>query len=138
MSLQNANISYIYGINYTAIKRNMKVLATFILVLCSFSGYSQTAKELIGKWKLIKQTNVDGVVSTPKDTYQVFMEDGKFQGIHNGDSRNGKWKLSEDNKTLTIKISIISIKFKVESFDDKKRIISSDKTGILEYEKVQG
>lgn len=116
----------------------MKVLATFILVLCFFSGYSQTAKELIGKWKLIKQTNVDGVVSTPKDTYQEFMEDGKFQGIHNGDSRNGKWKLSEDNKTLTIKISIISIKFKVESFDDKKRIISSDKTGILEYEKVQG
>ncbi|MFU1855697.1 lipocalin-like domain-containing protein [Sphingobacterium sp. NGMCC 1.201703] len=114
----------------------MKIAATLILLLCTFAGYSQTAKELIGKWKLVKQTNVNGQVTTPKDTYQVFMEDGKFQGIHNGDSRNGKWKLSEDNKTLTIKVSIISIKFKVESFDDKKRVISSDKTGILEYEKV--
>ncbi|WP_293907174.1 MULTISPECIES: hypothetical protein [unclassified Sphingobacterium] len=65
------------------------------------------------------------------------MLEGKFQGIHNGDSRNGKWKLSDDNKTLTIKISIISIKFKIESFDEKKRVISSDKTGTLEYEKVE-
>ncbi len=55
------------------------------------------------------------------------MPEGKFQGIHNGDSRNGKWKLSDDNKTLTIKISIISIKFKIESFDEKKRVTSSDK-----------
>ena len=114
----------------------MKTLVILILVLCSFAGYSQTAKELIGKWKLVKQTN-NGVVSTPKDTYQVFMPEGKFQGIHNGDSRNGKWKLSDDNKTLTIKISIISIKFKIESFDEKKRVISSDKTGTLEYEKVE-
>lgn len=115
----------------------MKKLATLILFLCSLTGYSQTAKELIGKWKLVKQTNINGTVSTPKDTYQVFMEDGKFQGLHNGNSRNGKWKLSDDNKTLTIKISIISIKFTVESFDERKRIISSDKTGTLEYEKVQ-
>lgn len=56
----------------------MNTLVTLILVLCSFAGYSQTAKELIGKWKLVKQTN-NGVVSIPKDTYQVFMPKGKFQ-----------------------------------------------------------
>ncbi len=106
-----------------------------LLLACSSVGYSQTSKELIGKWKLIKQTN-KGEVTTPKDTYQVFMEGGEFEGIHNGDSKKGKWKLSEDNKTLTIKISIISIKFKVEYFDAKKRVISSTQTGTLEYEKV--
>jgi hypothetical protein len=65
------------------------------------------------------------------------MEGGKFQGIKVDNSRNGKWKLSADNKELTVRISIISVMFTVDYFDAKKRIISSDKTGTLEYEKVQ-
>lgn len=110
---------------------------TIILIALFYSvvAYSQTSKELIGKWKLVKQTN-KGVVTAPKDTYQVFMQGGDFQGLHNGDSKKGKWKLSDDNKVLTIKVSIISIKFKVEYFDEKKRVISSGQTGTLEYEKV--
>lgn len=113
----------------------MKILITLILCLTGLWSYSQTSKELIGKWKLVKETK-NGVVTTPKDTYQIFIEGGTFQGISGENSRKGKWKLSDDNKSLTIKISIISITFKVEQFDPKKRIISSDKTGTLEYEKV--
>ena len=109
-----------------------------ILLLFLFAGINvnaQTAKELIGKWKLVKETK-DGVVKTPDDTYQVFMEDGKFQGIKGENSRKGKWTLSDDNKELTVKISIVSVKFTVDYFDAKKRTISSEITGTLEYEKV--
>lgn len=115
--------------------QSMKTLLTLILCLTSLLSYSQTSKELIGKWKLVKETK-NGVVTNPKETYQIFMEGGTFKGVSGENSRKGKWKLSDDNKSLTIKISIISITFKVDQFDAKKRVISNDKTGTLEYEKV--
>ncbi|GAA4199491.1 hypothetical protein GCM10022289_09930 [Pedobacter jeongneungensis] len=114
----------------------MKILITFLLCVTGFVSQAQTSKELIGKWKLVKETT-NGVVKTPDNVYQVFMEGGKFEGINGNNSRTGKWKLSEDNKKLTVRISIVSIKFDVEYFDAKKRIISSDKIGTLEYEKVE-
>jgi len=114
----------------------MKLLIITFFCLISTFTQAQTAKELIGKWKLIKSTK-DGIVTTPKETYQVFEEDGVFKGVNGEDSRKGKWKLSSDNTKLTIKISIISITFNIEYFDLKKRIISSDKTGKLEYEKIE-
>ncbi|MBC9914996.1 hypothetical protein [Chitinophaga varians] len=110
----------------------------FLLLVLTVAGLvtkAQTSKELIGKWKLVKETK-DGVVTEPKDTYQVFVEGGVFQGINGSKSRKGSWTLSPENDYLTIKISIISLKFKVEYFDARKRIISNDKTGTLEYEKV--
>jgi hypothetical protein len=114
----------------------MRVSIILFFCLLGFISSAQTSKELIGKWKLIKQTQ-NGVEKTPKDTYQVFMEDGVFKGINGDNSRKGKWKLSEDNKKLTVKISIVSVTFNVDYFDAKKRIISSDQTGTLEYEKVE-
>lgn len=113
----------------------MKFLLFPVFCLISITGYAQTSKELIGKWKLVKETK-DGVEKTPENTYQVFLEGGKFQGIKGDDSRKGKWKLSDDNKTLTISISVISLPFTVDYFDAKKRIITNDKTGTLEYIKV--
>jgi len=114
----------------------MKWILFLSLCLTGFLAQAQTSKELIGKWKLVKQTK-DGVVSTPKDTYQVFKEGGEFQGINGSKSRNGKWNLSDENKSLTIKVSIISLTFDVDYFDARKRTISNDKTGTLEYEKVE-
>ncbi|MET6996644.1 lipocalin-like domain-containing protein [Chitinophaga defluvii] len=115
----------------------MKILLTLLsFCMISLVSNAQTSKELIGKWKLVKETK-GGVVKTPEDTYQIFMEDGVFKGVNGDNSRKGKWKLSDDNKELTIKISIISLTFDVEYFDAKKRIISNDKTGTLEYEKVE-
>lgn len=104
--------------------------------MIGFASYAQTSAELLGKWKLVKSTN-NGTVVIPKETYQVFEEGGVFQGINGSNSRKGKWKLSEDNKKLTIKISLISIAFNIDYFDSKKRIISSVKTGTLEYEKFE-
>lgn len=114
----------------------MKLLITLFFCLVGLASNAQTSKELIGKWKLVKETK-DGIVKTPKDTYQIFMEDGVFKGVNGEKSRKGKWDLSDDNKALTIKISIISLTFSVDYFDAKKRIITNDKTGTLEYEKVE-
>lgn len=113
----------------------MKTLIFVMLCFLSESSFAQTKKELIGKWKLVKETK-NGQTTVPKETYQIFNEDGKFTGINDGKSRNGKWKLSEDGKKLNISMSIISINFEVEYFDPKKRIIKSEKTGVLEYQKV--
>lgn len=114
----------------------MKLLMMLSFCLISLVSSAQTAKELIGKWKLVKETK-DGVVKEPKDTYQIFLEDGVFKGVNGDKSRKGKWSLSDDNKSLTIKISIISLTFSVDYFDAKKRVITNDKTGTLEYVKVE-
>lgn len=113
----------------------MKLPILLFLCLLSFTGNAQTSRELIGKWKLVKQTQ-NGTVKTPENTYQVFLDGGEFKGINGDDSRKGKWTLSANNKELTIKMGIISVTFTVDLFDPKKRIISSEKTGTLEYEKV--
>jgi len=115
----------------------MKTCMMILFCLGSLTIQAQTSKELIGKWKLLKETK-GGTVKTPENTYQVFNEEGEFVGIAGDKSRKGKWKLSDDNKKITIKISIISITFKVDYFDAKKRVISSPETGTLEYEKVAG
>ncbi|WP_268845983.1 lipocalin-like domain-containing protein [Flavobacterium aestivum] len=113
----------------------MKLFTLTFLCFIGLTCNAQTQKELIGKWKLVQQTK-DGVVTTPKDTYQMFMENGKFQGINGDKSREGKWKLSDDNTKLTIMISIISVNFDIVYFDANKRTINSPQTGKLEYEKV--
>ncbi|MBV7533097.1 lipocalin-like domain-containing protein [Chitinophaga sp. sic0106] len=114
----------------------MKQIALlFTLCLAGYVTKAQTAKELIGKWKLVKETK-NGKVTTPNETYQVFEEGGVFQGIKEDKSRKGKWHLSADNSTLTISISVVSLKFSVDYFDAKKRVITNPQTGTLEYEKV--
>ncbi|SEW51511.1 lipocalin-like domain-containing protein [Chitinophaga arvensicola] len=113
----------------------MKPLLILSFCLISLASKAQTAKELIGKWKLVKETK-DGVVKAPREACQIFKDGGEFKGVNGNNSRNGKWKLSDDNKELTIKISIISLTFSVDYFDARKRVITNDKTGTLEYEKV--
>lgn len=116
----------------------------FLLACCfiTFSLQAQTAKELIGKWKLVKFTNTKGETKSIKEeykteeVYQVFKEDNKFEGIVGDKNKNGKWSLSKDNKELTVKVSIVSIKFKVVYADAEKRTISSDMIGTLDYVKV--
>lgn len=113
----------------------MKHLLIFALLLWAHSVSAQTGRELIGTWKLVKETK-DGKVTEPENTYQVFLEGEKFQGINGDKQKNGKWGLSADNKELTVKISVVKVKFRIEYFDSKRRVISSDMTGTLEYEKV--
>jgi hypothetical protein len=114
----------------------MKLKLTIGLCLPALALQAQTSKELIGKWKLVNETKNGKEQEIKEDTYQVFKEGGEFQGIVGKKTRKGKWVLSADNKELTVKISIVSVPFKVEYFDAQRRVISSDPTGTLEYEKV--
>jgi len=113
-----------------------KYLILLFLLFAGIATQAQTSKELIGKWKLVKQTK-NGVESTPIETYQVFREDGSFLGINGDKSREGRWNLSKDNSKLTVKISVISVKFDILFFDSKRRVIEAPEVGTLEYEKVE-
>lgn len=118
-----------------------KVLFLFLIAFASLSVNAQTSKELIGKWQLVKLTK-KGTVKDIKDVYktdqvfQVFTEDGKFRGIVGDKSAKGKWKLTEDNKLLTVTVDLIPVKFQIDYFDKDKRIITNDQLGTLEYKKV--
>jgi hypothetical protein len=102
---------------------------------------AQTAKELVGKWQLVKLTE-DGKEKDIKEkfnsdqVFQVFNADGKFQGIVGEKSTKGKWKLSKDNKELTVTVNLIPVKFSVDYFDSNKRIITQEMLGTLEYKKI--
>lgn len=116
---------------------------TFLIVLffTVFSLSAQTSKELVGKWQLVKQTkggvekNLNEQFKTDQ-VFQVFSADSKFEGIVGDKSTKGKWKLSKDNKELTITVDLIPVKFSVDYFDSKKRIISHKQVGTLEYKKI--
>lgn len=112
-----------------------------LIAFATFSVNAQTSKELVGKWQLVKQTK-DGKEKDIKEqfgsdqVFQVFKEDGKFQGIVGEKSTKGKWKLSKDNKELTVIVNLIPVKFSVDYFDNNKRIITQEMLGTLEYKKI--
>jgi hypothetical protein len=120
----------------------MKKLLLIIVFAIGFSGYTQTAKELLGKWQLIKWTkmgkekNIQSYFKTDQ-VYQVFLEGGQFQSINGTEIHKGKWKLSKDNSELTITSSnLISMKFKIDTFTTQKRILNSASLGTFEYIKI--
>lgn len=120
---------------------NRMFLLALAFCLTAGSVNAQTANELIGKWKLVKWTKKGkekDILSEFKtdQVYQVFQEKGKFISINGDKQHKGKWKLSKDNMILTIRSGIFVINSKIDYFDTKKRIITSDEVGTLEYEKV--
>ena len=125
-------------------KLNKMKTTVFALIFCAFgfTGNAQTAKDLIGKWQLVHWTSTNGKDKDIKDyfktdqVFQVFYEDGHFESLNGNESHKGKWKLSPDNKELTITSTIIPVKFHVESFSDGKRITSYESLGTFEHKKV--
>ena len=119
----------------------MKSILLLLICFGVLQAKAQTEKELIGKWKLVKLSK-NGEEKSIQETYktdqvyQVFEEDHGFVGIVGEKTGKGKWSLTDNNQTLEVKIGITKVRFKVDHFDEKKRIISSDKTGTLEYTKV--
>lgn len=119
-----------------------KIVFLLLISLAAFTVNAQTSKELIGKWQLVKLTK-KGKEKSLQDVYktdqvfQVFSEDGKFQGIVGEKSAKGRWKLSKDNKVLTVTVDLIPVKFQIDYFDKDKRIISHEQLGTLEYKKVK-
>lgn len=118
-----------------------KIVLLALIALTSFSIRAQTSKELIGKWQLVKFTK-NGKNQDIKDkfksdqVFQLFKEDNKFTGIVGDKSTNGKWKLSKENDALTVTVNLIPVKFEIDYFDSKKRIISNYQIGTLEYKKI--
>ena len=94
------------------------------------SSQGQSSNELIGKWKLVSWKNIDGsdkdIQGTFKTTevYQVFKEGGEFESVTGDKINKGKWELSDDNKTMKLKIGITKAKFSVDYFDEKKRVMN--------------
>ena len=103
---------------------------------------AQTSKELLGKWQLVKWTkngkdkNIQEYYKTDQ-VFQVFKDDGKFESVIGDETHKAKWKLSKDNKTLTIISVMMPVKFAVNYFDANKRIITYDALGTFEYNKVE-
>jgi hypothetical protein len=101
---------------------------------------AQTAKELIGKWKLaswtMKGKDMD-IKSTFKtdDVYQIFKEGDEFVSVIGDKTTGGTWELSPDNKLLTIKVGGKTIVFTLDSFTADKRVITADKLGTSLYVK---
>jgi len=115
-----------------------------IVAACTFfavNASAQTAAELVGKWKMVKWTKNGterDIMSEYKtdQVFQIFQEDGKFISRIGTEDHNGKWKLSDDNKKLTIRSGLFSVPFSVDYFDSKKRVITTDALGTLEYQKI--
>ncbi|MFH6993378.1 lipocalin family protein [Flavobacterium sp. FlaQc-48] len=119
----------------------MRKFIFFLFFIYGLTSYSQTSTELIGKWKLVKwtQRGKDKDITEYYKTdqvYQVFQENNRFQSIVGDKTHDGKWKLSKNNDELTIISGLFTIPFKIDYFDSKKRIITTDQLGTLEYQKV--
>ncbi|PAM93126.1 hypothetical protein B4N84_19260 [Flavobacterium sp. IR1] len=120
----------------------MKKIIIAFIILVGLSVNAQTSKELIGKWKLVKWTkkgkekNIQEYFKTDQ-VFQIFMENGEFNSLVGDESHKAKWKLSSDNKELTIIAILLPISFTIDYFDAQKRVISSPQMGTLEYKKIE-
>jgi len=116
----------------------------FILIImgCGHVAVSQTADNLIGKWKLVKwikngeEMNINSFFKT-EEVFQVFLDNNEFQSVVGEKKYSGKWKLVNGNTRLKIKTDGFSYNFRIDHFDDKRRIITSEELGTYEYEKVE-
>ncbi|RYY32958.1 MAG: hypothetical protein EOP46_17680 [Sphingobacteriaceae bacterium] len=113
------------------------LLLTFLSGITIFTVNAQTSAELVGKWKLVKWTKKGKAKEVPDSTYQVFKDNNQFISLAEGKEHKGKWKLSKDNKMLTIRSGIFNVPFSIDYFDAKRRVITTDQMGTLEYQKVE-
>lgn len=119
-----------------------EVLFIFLALFCTVTTKAQTARELLGKWQLIKWVK-NGKVKDIKSyfktdqVYQVFNDNGTFESLVGGDTHNGKWHFSNDSTQLTLTTTIIPVKFKIDYFDKDKRIMTYNDLGTFTYIKVR-
>lgn len=119
--------------------RKIILLVVFSLVVINI--HAQTSKELVGKWQLIKLTKNGSDIDLKEQfktdqVFQVFKDGGKFEGINGSKTVKGNWKLSNDSKELTVTAGATTVNFSVDYFDSKKRIITHEQLGTLEYKKI--
>lgn len=116
------------------------LLALFFCAI-GITANAQTAKELVGKWQLVRFTH-NGQDKDIKDffktdqVYQVFYEDGKFESLVGDEVHKGKWKMSKDNQHLTLTTTLIPIKLHIDLFQDGKRVTSYESLWTFEHKKI--
>lgn len=117
------------------------LLLSLLFCTMGMTANAQTAKELIGKWQLVRFTH-NGQEKDIKDffktdqVYQVFYEDGKFESLVGDEVHKGKWKMSKDNQHLTLTTTLIPIKLHIDLFQDGRRITSYESLWTFEHKKV--
>ena len=121
--------------------KTLKMKKIILLLAVSFAAAAvnaQTAKELIGKWKLAnwtlkgKEMDIKSTFKTD-DVFQIFKEGNEFVSVIGDKISSGTWELSADNKQLTIKVGGKNIVFTIDSFTGDKRVITADKLGTSLY-----
>ena len=90
----------------------MKKIALILFLLSISNTFAQTASEdIIGKWHL-QTVEVDGDQATAEEAFntnnvfQIYSENNKFKGIVGDVSNIGLWKISDDQKSVYIKLDI--------------------------------
>ncbi|WP_194767886.1 lipocalin-like domain-containing protein [Tamlana sp. I1] len=117
----------------------MKHILFLACILISVSAYSQTEKELIGKWHLIGFTTPEGNKKSIQEefgtteVYQIFYKDHVFVSTIGDEEYSGTWELKDNNKELEIETDDGPLRFHVVYADKKKRTISNGMLGTLEY-----
>jgi len=115
-------------------------LVLFAIAFICVSG--QTAQELFGKWQLVKwvkngkEKDIQAYFKTDQ-VYQVFNDDRTFESIVGEDTHKGKWHFSKDNTELNITSALIPIKFKVDYFDQNRRVMTYKDLGTFTYVKYK-
>ena len=117
-----------------------KIILLLAVSFAAAAVNAQTAKELIGKWKLAnwtlkgKEMDIKSTFKTD-DVFQIFKEGNEFVSVIGDKTTSGSWELSADNKQLTIKVGGKTIVFTIDSFTGDKRVITADKLGTSLYVK---
>ncbi|MDQ8013205.1 MAG: hypothetical protein REI96_12200 [Flavobacterium nitrogenifigens] len=116
----------------------MKKIALLLFSIIVFShARAQTPQELIGRWKLVRWTKHKKEKTVDDSTFQVFSPNGQFLSIAQGKTHKGKWKLWKNSSILTItSAGVLVLDFKIDYFDSRKRIMTADGIGTLEYVKA--
>jgi hypothetical protein len=117
-----------------------KVILLLTVSFTTIIVNAQTAKELLGKWKLAswtlkgKEMDIKATFKTD-DVFQIFNEGNEFVSVIGDKTTKGTWELSGDNKQLTVKVGGKTIVFTLDSFTPDKRVITADKLGTSLYVK---
>jgi hypothetical protein len=117
-----------------------KIILLLAVAFAAVTVNAQTAKELIGRWKLAswtmkgKEMDIKSAFKT-NDVFQIFKEGNEFVSVIGDKTSSGTWELSADNKQLTIKVGGRTIVFTIDSFTGDKRVITADKLGTSLYVK---
>ncbi|NMH27902.1 lipocalin-like domain-containing protein [Flavobacterium silvaticum] len=121
----------------------MKKLMSFCAIALFFiaaSASAQSAKEIVGQWRLVSGTDASGkaldvkAMHKSENVFNKFKEDGTYMHVAGAKVETGTWSLSPDNKKLTVSINGKTTEWTFVSFGDDKATITGN-PGTMNYVK---